>query len=128
MKLLYDTNILIYIQDPKELSPNLQALLTIIREHGHQEFIHPASLKDIENDHDAERRRITLSKLRGYPLLPSPPTPDDEFTSLVGIPANSHDENDNEILFSLKNNLVDFLITEDKGIEKKANLLNLPCS
>ena len=125
MKLLYDTNILIHIQDPKELSPNLQALLSIIREHGHQEFIHPASLKDIENDNNTERRRITLSKLRGYPRLPSPPTPDDEFTSLVGTPVNSHDENDNEILFSLKKNLVDFLITEDKGIGKKANLLNL---
>lgn len=125
MKLLYDTNILIYIQDPKELSPNLQALLTIVREHGHQEFIHPASLKDIENDSNAERRKITLSKLHGYPLLPSPPSPDDEFTSIVGVPLNSHDENDNEILFSLKKNLVDFLITEDQGIGKKANLLNL---
>ncbi|WP_269851694.1 PIN domain-containing protein [Methanosarcina horonobensis] len=99
MKLLHDTNILIHIQDPKELPPNLQALLTIIREHGHQEFIHPASLKDIDNDNNAERKKITLSKLRGYPLLPSPPIPDDEFTSLVGIPVNSHDKNDNEILF-----------------------------
>ncbi|WP_162197666.1 PIN domain-containing protein [Methanosarcina horonobensis] len=125
MKLLHDTNILIHIQDPKELPPNLQALLTIIREHGHQEFIHPASLKDIDNDNNAERKKITLSKLRGYPLLPSPPIPDDEFTSLVGIPVNSHDKNDNEILFSLKKNLVDFLITEDRGIVKKANLLNL---
>lgn len=125
MKLLYDTNILIHIQDPKELAPNLQALLTIIREHGHQEFIHPASLKDIENDKNAERRRITLSKLHGYPRLPSPPTPDDEFTTLVGFPVNSHEKNDNEILFSLKKNLVDFLITEDRGIVKKANLLNL---
>lgn len=125
MKILYDTNILIHIQDPKILSPNLQLLLSIIREHGHQEFIHPASLNDIENDSDIERRRITLSKLHGYPRLPSPPKPDDEFISLVGTPANSHDTNDNEILFSLKKNLVDFLITEDRGIRKKANLLNL---
>ncbi|MCD4806528.1 MAG: hypothetical protein K8R13_02970 [Methanococcoides sp.] len=125
MKILYDTNILIHIQDPKVLSPNLQLLLSIIREHGHQEFIHPASLNDIENDSDIERKRITLSKLHGYPRLPSPPKPDDEFISLVGTPANSHDINDNEILFSLKKNLVDFLITEDRGIRKKANLLNL---
>ncbi len=125
MKILYDTNILIHIQDPKELSPNLQALLTIIREHGHQEFIHPASRKDIENDNDIGRRRITLSKLRGYPPLPSPPKPDDHFVSLVGTPTNSHDENDNEILFSLKKNLVDFLITEDKGIRKKAIQLDI---
>ncbi|KXS44945.1 MAG: hypothetical protein AWU59_162 [Methanolobus sp. T82-4] len=120
MKILYDTNILIHIQDPKELSPDLQTLLSIIREHGHQEVVHPASLKDIENDSDEERRRVTLSKLRGYPILPSPPAPDDYFLSLVGTPTNTHDENDNDILFSLKRNLVDFLITEDKGIRKKA--------
>ncbi|WP_094227716.1 PIN domain-containing protein [Methanolobus psychrotolerans] len=125
MKILYDTNILIHIEDPKELTPDLQALLTIIREHGHLEFIHPASLKDIENDSDVKRREITLSKLRGYPRLPSPPKPNDDFISVVGTPVNSHDENDNEILFSLKRNLVDFLITEDRGIRRKANLLNL---
>ena len=125
MKILYDTNILIHIQDPKELSPNLQSLLKIIREHGHKEYIHPASIKDIENDTDIERRIITLSKLRGYPILPSPPKPDNEFTTLVGTPTNPHDENDNYILFSLKKNLVDFLITEDKGIRKKAMMANL---
>lgn len=125
MKILFDTNILIHIQDPKELSPNLQSLLKIIREHGHQEYIHPASIKDIENDSDVGRRKITLSKLRGYPILPSPPKPDNEFTKLVGTPTNPHDENDNHILFSLKKNLVDFLITEDKGIRKKAIVANL---
>ncbi|MCM1986640.1 PIN domain-containing protein [Methanococcoides seepicolus] len=125
MKILYDTNILIHINDPKELSPNLQSLLAIIREHGHQEVIHPASQKDIENDNDIGRRKVTLSKLFGYPFLPSPPKPDDNFISLVGPPTNSHDENDNEILYSLQKNLVDFLITEDKGIKNKASLLNL---
>lgn len=125
MKILYDTNILIHIEDPKTLSSNLQGLLSVIREHGHQEFIHPASLKDITNDNNVERRNITLSKLRGYPQLPSPPMPDEEFTSIVGIPANSHDENDNAILFALKRNLADFLITEDKGIRKKAIQLDI---
>lgn len=125
MKILYDTNILIHIEDQKELSPDLQSLLSLIREHGHQEFIHPASLKDIENDNDIVRRKITLSKLRGYPRLPSPPLPDNEFISFVGAPLNQHDKNDNEILFSLKKNLADFLITEDKGIRKKAIQLDI---
>lgn len=125
MKILYDTNILIPIQDPKILSPDLQELLALIREHSHQEVIHPASLKDIENDNDAERREMILSKLRGYPILPSPPLPDDSFVSLVGTPSNSHDINDNEILYSLYKNLVDFIITEDKGIRRKAFRLDV---
>jgi hypothetical protein len=87
--------------------------------------MHPASLDDISNDNNVERRNVTSSKLRGYPPLPFPPVPDAEFTSIVGVPANSHDANDNAILFSLKKNMADFLITEDKGIIRKAILLDI---
>ena len=73
MKIILDTNILIHIEDPKELSKSLQDLMKLFREHGHQIFIHPASLKDIDNDQDENRKKIILSKLKGYPLIGSPP-------------------------------------------------------
>ena len=125
MKIIFDTNILIHIEDPKELSPNLQELLKVFREHGHQVYIHPASFKDINNDEDIERRNIISSKLKGYPVIGSPPLPDDDFLSLIGLPSNSNDQNDNEILFSIKKDIADFLITEDRGIRKKSILTDL---
>ena len=125
MKIIFDTNILIHIEDPKELSQNLQELLKIFREHGHQVFIHPASFKDINNDEDIKRRNIIYSKLKGYPVIGSPPLPDDAFLSLIGLPSNSNDQNDNEILFSIKKDIADFLITEDRGIRKKSVLVDL---
>ena len=125
MKIIFDTNILIHIEDPKELSPNLQDLLNIIRRYGHQIFIHPASLKDISNDKDVQRRSIILSKLKGYPPIKSPPKPSIDFVSIMGPSTNSNEINDNEILFAIYKNAANFLITEDKGLYKKACKINL---
>lgn len=125
MKIIFDTNILIHIEDPKELSTQLQKLLKMFREHGHQIFIHPASLKDINNDQDPVRKKIILSKLRGYPLIESPPKPTNDYLSLVGASKNSNETNDNEILFTIQKNAADFLITEDIGLQKKADRVNL---
>ncbi len=125
MKIILDTNILIHIEDPKELSKNLQDLLRIFREHGHQIFIHPASLKDINNDKDEQRKKVVLSKLKGYPLIESPPKPTEDFLSLVGTSHSSNEINDTEILFAIQKNAANFLITEDYGLQKKAIRANL---
>ena len=125
MKIIFDTNILIHIEDPKELSKSLQDLMKLFREHGHQIFIHPASLKDIDNDQDENRKKIILSKLKGYPLIESPPRPADDFLSVVGLSSKSNEINDTEILFAIQKNTADFLITEDYGLQKKAILANL---
>jgi len=124
MRLLFDTNILIHVEDPKELTPDLQELMALIRSNGHQIFIHPASFSDINRDQNSERRGIVLSKLGGYPVLPVQPlTP--EFKDVVGAAKNENDVADNALLFSLSKNNADFLVTEDQGIYRKAALLNL---
>jgi hypothetical protein len=125
MKVIFDTNILIHIEDPKELSKNLQDLMKIFREHGHQIFIHPISLKEIDNDSNESRKKIILSKLDGYPRIGSPPKPTNDFLAMVGGSSNSNELNDNEILFSILRNAADFLITEDYGLQKKAIRANL---
>ena len=125
MKIVLDTNILIHIEDPKELSSNLQGLLNIFRRYGHHIFIHPASLKDINNDQNVQRRTVILSKLKGYPLIELPPKPTDDFLSLMGVSSSSNEINDNEILFAIQKNAADFLITEDIGLQKKADRVNL---
>ncbi|MCD4821222.1 MAG: hypothetical protein K8R11_03945 [Methanococcoides sp.] len=120
-----DTNILIHVEDPKVLPPNLQDLMKIFREHGYQKFIHPASLRDIENDQNEQRKEIIFSKLRGYPPIKSPPKPTIYFLSIMGPSTSSNEINDNEILFAIYKNAANFLITEDKGLYKKACKINL---
>jgi hypothetical protein len=124
MKILIDTNILIHIEDPKELTQSLQELLSIIRENGHRVFVHPASVVDISKDPDETRKNITLSKLKGYPQLTAP-TPDAEFLSIVGAGRTPNDIIDNQILFAIYKNAADFLVTEDYGLNSKAKKLTL---
>lgn len=125
MKIILDTNILIHIEDQKELVPNLQELLQIFRKYGHLIFIHPASFRDIDNDQNIPRRKIISSKLKGYPIIESPPKLSNEFISSVGSSSSPNDVIDNNILFAIQKNVADFLITEDLGLQKKANKVNL---
>jgi len=119
MRILIDTNIFIYREDPAVLPEHLQKLLRITRENKHIIIVHPASVKDIENDPDVKRREIMISKLKSYPPLESPPVPDKAFLHLIGN-SSINEEPDNTILYAVYKNAVDILITEDRGILRKA--------
>jgi hypothetical protein len=120
MRILIDTNIFIYREDPKVLPRNLQTLLKIAVENRHTIMVHPASIKDIGNDPDLERREIMISKLQSYPCLESPPAPDKDFLSSVGNSVQFDKDPDNMILYAVYRDAVDFLITEDRGILRKS--------
>lgn len=124
LKILIDTNILIHIEDQKLLSPVLQEILALIRDNGHRLSVPNVAIEDISKDADEIRRKVTLSKLKGYPQLACP-VPDAAFLSLVGAGSRQNDAIDNQILFSISKNAADFLITEDRGLLTKAKRVNL---
>lgn len=124
MKILFDTSVLIDIEDPKELSQNLQELLTIIRDNSHSPVVHTYSFADIENDKNEKRKNLILSKLKGYPRLEGP-VPDQRFIDSVGPEKNKNDIVDNRLLFAIYKNAANFLVTLDGGIIHKAKLLSL---
>lgn len=119
MRLLFDTNVLIHIEDPKTLTPQLQEMLALIRKYGHTPVIHPASFEDIARDANEERKEIVESKFNAYPKAERH-APTEGFLSLVRATDSPNEKADNEILYTLYKNNVDFLITEDQGILKKA--------
>lgn len=82
-------------------------------------FIHPLSLKDIENDKDLERKEITLSKLGSYRQLHDCPVldTDEDFKSKVKY-EKSNDYIDNSLLYALYKKRVNYLITEDRTAKK----------
>jgi len=125
MRILIDTNIFVYREDNKELSPDLQELMVILNKLHSEIIIHPRSIEDLKRDTDEERKLIILSKVRSYPLLELAPEikNDSYFIETVGHPAKINDDIDNSILYALYKNSIDFLITNDKGIHKKAKLL-----
>jgi len=124
---LIDTNIFIYREDHKVIPENLRRLLKILNELGVKIFVHPCSIEDIKSDKDENRKKIILSKIATYPKLKSPPdaTRDNDFLNSVGRPSRSNDYADINLLYAIYRNVADFLITEDKGIYKKAVRLNI---
>jgi len=127
MRILIDTNMFIYRENHKILSNNLQKLLNVLNNLGHQIIVHPLSKIEIEKDKDEKRKKIALSKISTYLLLEMAPSPDKDhkFLNIVQKPSNRHDYVDNNIIYSAYRNAVSFLITEDKDLHKKAIKLNI---
>lgn len=127
MRVLIDTNIFIYREDDHVLPSNLQKLLKILNELNVEMLVHPKSIEEIKRDLNADRREIALSKIQTYSLLEQPPTPDSDmnFLNIVEPPSKLNDYVDNTLLYAVYKDAVVFLITEDRGVHKKAIRLNI---
>ena len=122
MRILFDTNIFIYREADHIISEDLQQLLSVLNKIKAELLIHPLSLGEIRRDRDTKRQAVMLSKVGAYPLLEMPPVPekDIEFFNIIEQKDDAHDLIDNHILYAIYKDAVDFLITEDRGIHKKA--------
>ena len=122
MHLLIDTNIFIYREDDRIISENVCELFGLLNEISVEILIHPASVADIRRDTNTRRRDVMLSKIGMYKQLSHPPsaTADADFVRIVGHPASPQDSVDNEILYSVVRGAIDFILTEDVGIHRKA--------
>ncbi|VUT27662.1 MAG: hypothetical protein SYNGOMJ08_00212 [Candidatus Syntrophoarchaeum sp. GoM_oil] len=125
MRVLIDTNVFVYGETDKVVESDVAKLAALAMEHDVQLFVHPASLEDIGRDADESRRIIHESKFKKYPILQDSGNPDANFTSIVGKPSIPQDEVDNRILYSAYKNAVNFFVTEDLGIHRKARKLDL---
>ncbi|MFP9062605.1 PIN domain-containing protein [Natrialbaceae archaeon A-chndr2] len=122
MKILIDTNIFIHREDDDIVPEPLRELEQSLRKKGHTILIHPLSADELRKDNNAERRERNESRIETYPELSYPPTPsgsDSEFRQYVQK-ATGNDRVDNMLLYAVFADAVEFLITEDRGIQKKA--------
>lgn len=128
MEILIDTNVFIYREDDEVLPRPLRELLRALNQQSHDILIHPLSKKEVQKDKNTERRKKVVSKIETYAVLKYPQYPretDEEFRDYVGEATNINDRVDNALLFTVYTDAVDFLITEDKKLNKKARKLGL---
>lgn len=127
MRILLDTNIIIYREDPEVLAENLQFLMRTLNDEKKDIVVHHLSIEEIKKDPDENRRKINLSKVQTYSTLKNPPSfeKDFQFNSILKSPKNTHDYVDHVLLYAVYKNAVSFLITEDKAIHKKAFKLKI---
>ncbi|MFW8602478.1 GNAT family N-acetyltransferase [Desulfobacterota bacterium M19] len=131
MNFLIDTNIVIPLEPTSKVDLEINTDLAI---KFHQlasssesvVFIHPSIAKDLERDKLEERRELRKILINRYHFLKSPPSASILDSTIIGNPEyGSNSWVDNNLLAALKGNLIDYLVTEDIGIHKKAKRLNL---
>lgn len=112
---------MIALEDFKPLSADLAALSQKAQLHGLTLFIDEAAIRDVNRDPDLERRTRTLSKLSRFPLLEEVAhSNDDAIVARFGHSKNDNDRCDALMLDSLYLGIVDFLISEDVRLHKRA--------
>jgi L-amino acid N-acyltransferase YncA len=131
MKFLLDTNAIIPAEptrsaDVEPTTPIVARLIGLIAEGRHQTFVHPVSKQELQQDPDDSRRQLRESLLAKYPQLPSPPTQATRVEKIIGAARpGSNDAIDNLLIEAVLADAVDYFVTNDTGIHKKAAKLGI---
>ncbi len=123
---LFDTNTIIEKESFNNASSEVAMCYLAIDKLNGQKFIHEKTISEIEK-HKGENTKINmLTKLKAYQHLISCSKSVSDFESVCSkFALDENSQIDNEILLQVYNGNVDFLITSDKKIIKKAKLLYL---
>lgn len=124
-KILLDTNLFIYLEDYGVTDEKVVTLTkNLFDSEEYKIVIHPKTKEEVLKIKDEKKKKIFLSKISVYKEIKSAPKAPEDFHNLVGC-KNTHDRNDNELLFSIYRNCAKYLITNDKDLLKKAKKINL---
>ncbi|HEY0851427.1 MAG TPA: hypothetical protein VGD96_16035 [Bradyrhizobium sp.] len=125
-KLLIDTHIVIGLEDPKPVEARLAEVSRLSNEHGVGLFVEGANYDDIARDRDEERRKVTLSKLEKFQKLARLPNQRDaDLVARFGAINNDNDRSDARLLAALDARAVDYLVSEDANLHKRASRVGL---
>jgi ribosomal protein S18 acetylase RimI-like enzyme len=120
-KYLIDTNVFIGLEDTREVTPEFASLVQLAAKHNVGVYIHEAAKDDIARDRDAERRRVSLSKLDKFQVISKVRGLDrDHLEANFGRLTRPNDVVDATLLDALAIGVADFLVTEDGGLHDRA--------
>ena len=126
MKVLLDTNILIYRESIIPMNYSIGHLFRWLDRLHFEKIVHPVSIKEIEKYNDPTVREAFKIKLSSYELL----NVNDELDKTIcekfkSVDKTENDFNDTVLLNSLFLNHANILITEDKRLQRKATEIGL---
>lgn len=126
MKVLLDTNIIIHREASAVIDEDIGVLFKWLDDLHYVKCIHPVTLEEINKHEDKRVRDVFKVKLKNYTLLQTIAPMSAEVKALSEkLDLDQNDLNDTILLNELYNERVDTLITEDKKIQHKAELLGL---
>lgn len=125
MRILLDTNIIIHREASKVYNQDIGLLFHWLDKLHYEKCIHPATVEEINSYQDEEVVNTMKIKIVNYNVLRTLSQDTPQTLHLNSLDKIQNDFNDTAILKELLNNRVDYLITEDKGIHRKAKFLGI---
>jgi len=126
MKALLDTNIIIHRETSHVCSQDIGILYKWIERRNYEKVIHPVTLDEIRKYQDQDVVRDFLIKMEGYERIVHPsPLAKEVMEISTQVDNTENDKQDSVLLNEVYVGRVDILITEDKKIHKKADLLGI---
>lgn len=121
-KLLIDTNVVIGLEDAQPVQVSLAELVRLSGEYGIGLFVDGANYDDVARDKDETRRVVTLSKLAKFQRLRGIPLPAEPgLVARFGAINNENDRSDIRFLAALDAKAVDFVVSQDIGLHRRAD-------
>ncbi len=126
MKVLLDTNIIIHREAAKIVNEDIGVLFNWLDKLKYSKYIHPATVEELERNQDPKTVFTMTTKIGSYNLIRNlAPTNDSLEAVSKQIDSTPNDVNDTLILNEVFCDRVDILISEDKKIHTKAQLLGI---
>ncbi|WP_288243938.1 PIN domain-containing protein [uncultured Chryseobacterium sp.] len=125
MRILLDTNIIVHREASKVHNKDIGLLFNWLDKLHYEKCIHPITIEEIKTYKDSDVVDTMKIKLENYNELKTVSKDTPEIAYLRESDKNVNDSNDTTILNELLNDRVNFLITEDKGIHRKAKFLGV---
>ncbi|WP_289046522.1 hypothetical protein [uncultured Olleya sp.] len=123
MRILIDTNIIIHREANRVFNEDIGLLFNWLDKLKFDKCVHPLSIEEISGYQDEEVVKTMKIKIANYNLLKTESADDQLITQIRQSDKSRNDFIDTSILNEVYNNRVNYLITEDRGIHKKANFL-----
>ena len=125
MRILLDTNIIVHREASRVLNQDIGYLFNWFDKLHYEKCIHPVTIEEIQTYRDQQVVDTMRIKLDNYNVLKTLANDSPQIIEIRKTDRNTNDSNDTTILNELVNNRVDYIITEDKGIHRKAEILNI---
>lgn len=126
MKTLLDTNIIIHRETSRIVNENIGSLFNWLDKLHIEKYVHPVTEQELRRHTDKQVVRSMSIKLESYHLMKSTAPLHINVENVSNdVDSTDNDKNDTLLLNEVYSNRVDFLITEDKKIHQKAELLGV---
>ncbi|MBP8824424.1 MAG: hypothetical protein KBH07_12350 [Flavobacteriales bacterium] len=126
MRVLLDTNIVIHREASRVLNQDIGQLFNWLDRLGHVKCVHPLTAQELAKHKDIRTVEAMQVKLQSYNVLKTEAPLWPEIKSIMESQDKTvNDEIDSRILNELLNGRVDCIISEDRGVQRKAKLLEI---